>query len=173
MYWNFGHNLSYCLFSPSPSPSLSLSLSIYLLPLSLSLSPLSLFQGDYKKTLDYFSKCYTYCQQLNDEEAIQSAQVQYGIAQAHFKMMEFTASIKDQSEGGIFQLVQWKGKRETSAGGAKPPKTNKEKKGGGGGGDEGKMERKESDRSVKIGTTEEEEEEEKGKEKEDNGEGAS
>ena len=171
MYWNFGHNLSYCLFSPSPSPSLSLSLSIYLLPLSLSLSPLSLFQGDYKKTLDYFSKCYTYCQQLNDEEAIQSAQVQYGIAQAHFKMMEFTASIKDQSEGGIFQLVQWKGKRETSASGAKPPKTNKEEKKNE---DEGKMKRKESDRSVKIGTAEEEEEEEeKGKEKEDNREGAS
>ena len=117
--------------------------------------------------MEYFSKCYTYCQQLNDEEAIQSAQVQYGIAQAHFKMMEFTTSIKDQSEGGIFQLVQWKGKRETSA---KPPKTNKEKKGEG---DEGKMERKESDRSVKIGTAEEEEEEEKGKEKEDNREGAS
>ena len=86
-------------------------------------------------------------------------------------MMEFTASIKDQSEEGILQLVQWKGKRETSASGAKPPKTNKEEKKneGEGGGDEGKMERKESDRSVKIGTAEEE----KGKEKEDNGEGAS
>lgn len=98
-------------------------------------------QGDYQKTLEYFSKCYTYCQQLNDSAAIQSAQVQYGIALTHYRMEQFTSAIDNVSDKGVMRLVNWKGKRVM-------PEEEEEE--GGGGGKEEEIEQKSLEESDNI-----------------------
>jgi hypothetical protein len=61
--------------------------------------------------VQYFSKCYAISSALNDKEAMQSAQVHYGIAQAHHQLLTFTNVIGDSTDAGIKKMIEWKDQR--------------------------------------------------------------
>ncbi|XP_065885856.1 tetratricopeptide repeat protein 29-like isoform X2 [Dysidea avara] len=72
--------------------------------------------GDYKQAVDKFNRCYKLCVQLNNKEAVCSSRVQYGIAQGHHLMEDFSHSITNSPVTGIHTIVAWKDIRENPSG---------------------------------------------------------
>lgn len=62
--------------------------------------------------MEYFSRCYKLCVQLNDKTALHSSCVQYGIAKGHHFTNHFSQSISESIVTGIQNIVAWKDVRE-------------------------------------------------------------
>ena len=62
--------------------------------------------------MEYFSRCYKLCVELNDKEALHSSRVQYGIAKGHHFTNHFSQSISASVVTGIQSVVAWKDVRE-------------------------------------------------------------
>ena len=62
--------------------------------------------------MEYFSRCYKLCVEMNDKEALHSSRVQYGIAKGHHFTGHFSQSIGDSVVAGLQSIVAWKDVRE-------------------------------------------------------------
>ena len=62
--------------------------------------------------MEYFSRCYKLCVELNDKGALHSSRVQYGIAKGHNFTNHFSQSINVSVVTGIQSVVAWKDVRE-------------------------------------------------------------
>ena len=65
-------------------------------------------QGDYDKAVEYCGRCYDLCCKLDDNEALHSARVQYGIAKGHQFMTNFSTYVNEPSDNSLQKLVTWK-----------------------------------------------------------------
>ena len=62
--------------------------------------------------MEYFSRCYKLCVELDDKGALHSSRVQYGIAKGHHFTNHFSQSISHSVVTGIQSVVAWKDVRE-------------------------------------------------------------
>jgi len=62
--------------------------------------------------VEFFSRCYKLCVQLNDKGALHSSRVQYGIAKGHHFTHHFSQSVSESVVTGIQSIVAWKDIRE-------------------------------------------------------------
>lgn len=71
-------------------------------------------QGDFEKSVQYFSRCYELCRQLNDPVALHEARVQYGIARGHQLFQEYSGNVAS-GENHLESLIAWKDGRVTAS----------------------------------------------------------
>lgn len=71
-------------------------------------------QCNYQKAVDYFSKSYDACKMLGNKEAMETARVHFGIAQTHHKLTLFNEKINENTDKGMKDLIEWKGRRKFS-----------------------------------------------------------
>ena len=69
------------------------------------------FQGNYPKSTEFFSKAYNISRSLNQTNAIHSSRVFYGISSAHNMLQGVADHINIASHPCLERLVEWKNNR--------------------------------------------------------------